>query len=65
MISPEVISGNITANMFQFLFAPNILLGPSCHKSIINENNWFKFIRQNFVLGYFDNEWSDVLQLDQ
>ena len=69
IISPEVISGNITANisdhLLQFLFAPNILSGPSCHKEIINENDWSKFMQQNFIRSYFDKEWSDVLQFEQ
>ena len=64
-----MISGNITANisdhLLQFLFAPNILSGASCHKEIINENDWSKFMQQNFIRSYFDKEWSDVLQFEQ
>ena len=65
IISHEVISGNITATMSdhlpQFLFAPNVLSNPSCQKSNIYERDWSKFIQQNFVLDYFDNDWYDAI----
>ena len=68
-ISHEVISGNITATISdhlpQFLFVPNVFSNPSCQKSNIYERDWSKFVQQNFVLDYFDKDWSDVLQLDQ
>ena len=62
-------SGNITATISdhlpQFLFVPNVFSNPSCQKSNIYERDWSKFVQQNFVLDYFDKDWSDVLQLDQ
>ena len=65
LFSHEVISGNITAtisdNLPQFLFVPNVLSNPSCQKSSIYERDWSKFVQQNFVLHYFDKDWSDVL----
>ena len=69
VISYEVISVNITATISdhlpQFLFAPNVFSNPSCQKSNIYEKDWSKFVHQNFVIYYFDKDWSDVLQLDQ
>ena len=69
VISHEVTSGNITATISdhlpQFLFVPNVFSNPSCQKSNIYERDWSKFVQQNFVLDYFDKDWSDVLQLDQ
>ena len=68
-ISHEVISGNITTTISdylpQFSFVPNVLSNPSCQNSNINERNWSKFVQQNFCLDYFDKDWSDLLQLDQ
>ena len=59
-----MISG-ITATMSdhlpQFLFVPNVLSNPSFQKSSIYERDWSKFVQQNFVLDYFDKDWSDVL----
>ena len=62
-------SGNITAtisnNLPQFLFVPNVFSNPSCQKSNIYERDWSKFAQQNFVLDYFDKDWSDVHQRAQ
>ena len=67
ILSSEIISGNLNATVSdhppQFLFAPNILSSPSCKKSNIFEKHWSKF-NKNFILDYFDKNWSDVLQLD-
>ena len=64
-----MISGNITATISdhvpQFLFAPNVLSKNSCQKSNIYERDLPKFIQTDFLLDYFDKDWSDVLQLDQ
>ena len=69
IISHEVISGKITATISdhlpQPLFAPNVLSKNSCQKSNICERDSSKFIQTDFVLDYFDKDWSDVLQLDQ
>ena len=69
IISHEVISGNITVTISdhlpQFLFAPNVLSNNSCQKSNIYERNWPHFIQTDFLLHYFDKDWSDVLQQDQ
>ena len=69
VISHEVISGNktvtISDHLPQILFIPNVLSNLSCQKSYIYERDWSKFVQQNFVLDYFDKDWSNVLQLDQ
>ena len=43
VISHEVISGNITATIYdhlpQFLFVPNVFSNPSCQKSNISDRN--------------------------
>ena len=68
-ISPEIISGNITANISdhlpQFSFVPNILSNPSTQKSNYYESDWSKFKQENFILDYFDKDWADLLQVNQ
>ena len=69
LLSCEAISGNITAtisnHLAQFLFAPNVLSNPLCNKSNILERDWSKFNKENFILDYFDKNWSEILELDQ
>ena len=71
VISHEVISGNITTIILDYilhipvLFSPNVLSKASCQKSNIYERDWSAFIQTDFILDYFDDDWSDVLQLDQ
>ena len=68
-ISPDIISGNITATISdhlpQFSFVPNILSNPSTQKSNYYERDWSKFKQENFILDYFDKDWADLLQIDQ
>ena len=68
-ISPEIISGNITApipdHLPQFSFVPNILSNPSTQKSNYYERDWSRFKQKNFILEYFDKDWTDLLQIDQ
>ena len=58
-ISPEIISGNITATVSddlpQFSFVPNILSDRSSQKSNY-ERDWSKFKQENFILDYFDKD---------
>ena len=61
MISDNIIA-TISDHLPQLLFAPNVL---SCPKSNIYERDQSKFNQTDFVLDYFDKDWSDVLQLDQ
>ena len=67
--SSEIISGNLTATISdhlpRFLFAPNILSSPSYNRSNIFERDCSKFNKENSILGYFEKNWSDILQLDQ
>ena len=69
ILSSEIISGNLTATISDhlppFLFAPNILSNPSYNRTNIFERDWSKFNKENFILDYFEKNWSDVLQLDQ
>ena len=68
-ISPDIMSGNITATISdhlpQFSFVPNILSNPPTQKSNYYERDWSKFKQENFILDYFDKDWADVLQIDQ
>ena len=68
-ISLEIISGNITATIFdhlpQFSFVPNILSNSSIQKSNYCERDWSKFIQKNFILDYFNKDWADLTQIDQ
>ena len=61
----ENLTATISDHLPQFLFAPNILLNPSYNRSNIFEKDWPKFNKENFILDYFEKNWSDVLQLDQ
>ena len=47
-----------------FSFVPNILSNPPTQKSNYYERDWSKF-KQNFILDYFDEDWADLLQIDQ
>ena len=68
-ISPEIISGNMTATISdhlpQFSFVPNILSNPSTQKSDYYERDCSNFKQENFILDYFDKDWADLLQTDQ
>ena len=68
-ISPEIISGNTTANISdhlpQFSFVPNTVSNPSTQKSNYYERDGSKFKQENFILDYFDKDWADLLQIDQ
>ena len=69
ILSSEKIPGNLTATISdhlpQILFAPNILSNPSYNRSNIFDRDWSKFNKENFILDYFEKNWSDILQLDQ
>ena len=62
-ISHEIISGNITATMSDhlppFSFVPNILANLFIQKSNVYERDWSKCKQENFILGYFDKNWTD------
>ena len=69
ILSSEKIPGNLTAtisdHLLQILFAPSILSNPSNNRSNIFDRDWSKFNKENFILDYFEKNWSDILQLDQ
>ena len=69
ILSSEIISGSLTTttsdDLPQFLFPPSILSNPSYNRSNIFERDWSKFTKENFILDYFEKNWSDILQLDQ
>ena len=68
-ISPEIISSNIITtksdHLPQFSFVPNILPNPPTQKSNYYERDWSKFKQENWIINYFDKNWTDLLQIDQ
>ena len=38
---------------------------PSTQKFNFYERDWSKFKQENFIIDYFDKDWSDLLQIDQ
>ena len=69
VISKDIICGNITAaisdDLPQFLVSSNTLANPPSNKSNVFERGWSKFDQQNFVLDYFDTDWSNLLNLNE
>ena len=68
IISCKVSSGNITATISDFCQSFYLFLlyfKPILSKGNIYERKWSKSIQQNFVLDYYDKDWSNILQLDQ
>ena len=49
----------------QYSFVPNVLSKPPTQKSNYYERDWSKFKQENFILDYFDKDWTDLLQIDQ
>ena len=69
VILKDIISGNITATISdhlpQFLISPNTFADPPSNKSNVFERDWSNFDQENFVLDYFDIDWSNILKLDE
>ena len=65
VIDPDMISGNLTANISQFSIIPNMFSNIPGNKSNIYERDWSKFDRENFILDYFSVEWEDLLKIDK
>ena len=69
VIDPDVISGNLTATVSdylpQFAIIPYMLGNISGNKSNIYKRDWSKFDRENFVLDYFFVDWEDLLKIDE
>ena len=68
-ISKDIICGNITATISdhlpQFLVSPNTFANPPSNKSNVFERDWSKFDQENFILDYFDIDWSNLLNLNE
>ena len=69
VISKDIICGNITATISdhlpQFLVSPNTFVNPPSNKSNVFERDWSKFDLENFLLDYFDMDWSNLLNLNE
>ena len=69
VISKDIICGNITATISdhlpQFLVSPNTFVNPPSNKSNVFERDWSKFDQENFLLDYFDIDWSNLLNLNE
>ena len=69
VISKDIICGNITATISdhlpQFLVSPNTFANPPSNKSNVFERDWSKFDQENFILDYFDTDWSNLLNLNE
>ena len=68
VISKDIISGNITATFSdylpQFVISANTFVDPPSNKSNGFEKDWSNSDQENFVLDYFDIDWSNILKLD-
>ena len=64
----KTISGNITATFSdylpKFVISANTFVDPPSNKSNGFEKDWSNSDQENFVLDYFDIDWSNILKLD-
>ena len=69
IISTNIISGNLTAAIFdhlpQFLIAAEIVRNSPCSKSNYFERDWRNFNQQNFILDYFSVNRKNVINLEK
>ena len=69
VIDQDIISGNLTATIFdhlpQFAIIPNMFGNISGNKSNIYERDCSEFDRENFILDYFSADWEDLLKIDE
>ena len=69
VIDPDIISGNLTATIFDHLpqssIIPNMFGNISGNKTHIYERDCSRFDRENFILDYFSVEWEDLLKIDE
>ena len=65
-ITPNNISGNITATILehlpQFLIDPDIFFNPPSTKLNIFEKDWSKFEQENFLLDYLSLDWENLIK---
>ena len=68
VIDPDIISGNLTANISdhlpQFAIILNKFGNYLGNKSNIYESDWSKCGQENFILDYFSVGWEDLLKID-
>ena len=68
VISKGIICVNTTAaisdHLPQFLVSPNTFANPPSNKSNVFERDW-EFHQENFILDYFDTDWSNLLNLNE
>ena len=68
VISKDIVCGNTTATISdhlpKFLVSPNTFANPPSNKSVF-ERDWSKFDQENFILDYFDTDWSNFLNLNE
>ena len=69
VIDLDIIPGNRTATISdhlpQFEIVSNMFYNISGNKHNIYERDWLKFDRENFILGYFSDDWEDLLKIDE
>ena len=47
------------------MVSPNTFANPPSNKSNVFERDWSKFDQENFILDYFDIDWSNLLNLNE
>ena len=66
-VSKEAICGNLTStisdHLAQVLFIPSMFIDNPNTKSNIFERSWTNFNQAEFVMDYFDKDWSNILNL--
>ena len=67
-VSKEAVSGNLTSTISdhhlpQVLFIPSMFSDNLATNSRIFERSWESFNQAEFVMDYFDKDWSNILNL--
>ena len=66
-VSKEAVCGNLTSTISdhlpQVLFIPSMFSDNPDKKSNIFERSWTNFNQAEFVMDYFDKDWSNILNL--
>ena len=66
-LSKEALCDNLTSTISdhlpQVLFVPSMFSGTPATKSNIFERSWTNFSRADFVMDYFDKDWSNMFKL--
>ena len=57
------LASTISGHLTQVLFIPSMLSDNPATKSTISERSWKNFNQAEFVMDYFDNDWSNILNL--